>query len=402
MQALYNLKSTQLIINFGNSHVHTILYAQVQTYAAASLPSENGYLEYVIRGCGTESFKRDAVVILPDNNNYLEAVVRIMVGIYMTGNILQTVVVLLLGAHCLHNCKKGSNSTALSSFNKYGLFWGCATVSGLGNVLLTAHAILIIHLHLTSGVPKLIATGWITLAQLVSITIASLLIAIYYGRNLNFMTPSLFLLPFVILCCNRTKEAGRKIVQCLSIWSLLLFILLVSSHANYMFLALLARPPVVIFTALVYVFATFYLVHFLAIIFTFAKAKKQQQRKTNLPSVVTYLAQALTLMVIFAAAICFGSVIGFAGLMANYGTIMNSPYSMLSTLISPLALGGLSWGLRKVSMLWLRSVTSSNTAEQAEMTPLLQEQKQKSANAEVASKQVLPLKFPTLVKWLMQ
>ena len=107
-------------------------------------------------------------------------------------------------------------------------------------------------------------------------------------------------------------------------------------------------------------------------------------------------------MVIFAAAVCFGSLIGFAGLMANYGTIMNSPYSMFSTLISQLALGGLSWVLRKISLLWLRSVTCPNAAEQAEMTPLLQEQMQKSESAEVDSKQVLQLKFPTLVRWLMQ
>ena len=320
----------------------------------------------------------------------------------MTGSTLQIVVMLLLCAHFLHNCKKGSNNTVLSSFNNYGLFWGCVTVSFLGNVLLTAHGIIITHLHLTSGVPKLIAGGWITLAQLVFATIASLLIAIYYGRNLNFMIAFVFLLPFAILCCNHTKEAGKKIVQCLSIWSLLMFILHVSSRASYMFLALLARPPVVISTVLVYIFATFYLVHFLAIIFTFSKAKKQQQRKTNLPSVLTDLAQALILMVIFAAAVCFGSLIGFAGLMANYGTIMNSPYSMFSTLISQLALGGLSWVLRKISLLWLRSVTCPNAAEQAEMTPLLQEQMQKSESAEVDSKQVLQLKFPTLVRWLMQ
>ena len=131
----------------------------------------------------------------------------------MTGSTLQIVVMLLLCAHFLHNCKKGSNNTVLSSFNNYGLFWGCVTVSFLGNVLLTAHGIIITHLHLTSGVPKLIAGGWITLAQLVFATIASLLIAIYYGRNLNFMIPFVFLLPFAILCCNHTKEAGKKIVS---------------------------------------------------------------------------------------------------------------------------------------------------------------------------------------------
>ena len=331
-----------------------------------------------------------------------------MVCVYLAGNIFQIVLILLVSALFFHSCKKGktiesSDSTAQSSFNYYGLFWGYITMSVLGNGFLTAHAMIILKLHLTSGVFKLIAAGWIVLAQLVFAGTASLVVAIYYGRKMNFTIPSIFLLPLVVLCCNRAKETNKKIVQCLSIWSLLMFLMHVCCRASFMFLALLARPPVVISTSLLYIFAAFYFVHLLAILFTFAKAKKKQQRKKYVPSIVIDVAQTLALVVVFAAAICFGSVIGFAGVLANYGTIMNSPYSMLSTLITPLALAGLGWAMRKFSSQWLKTVTSPNAAEEAEMVPLLQELNQKArVNAEVGGEQVLQARKSTLMGWLMQ
>jgi len=248
------------------------------------------------------------------------------------------------------------------------------------NVLLHAHGIIVVYLHLKSGAFQLMATGWMAFAQVVLCLIASLVVAIYYGMRLNFPIPSLFLLPFIIilLCCNHAVRASKKIVQCLSIWSLLLLILQVCCRTSFIFLALLARPPVVITIALLIIFVLFSSVYFLAIIFTFANTKKKK-RKRYTCSLVIDLAQALAVMVVFAATIYFGSAIGFAGLLANYGTIVNSPYSMLSTVITPLVLGGLGWALQKIGSEWLRSVTGSNTEEQAEMKPLLQEQTQKTS-----------------------
>ena len=222
------------------------------------------------------------------------------------------------------------------------------------------------------------------MAQLVFAIIASLLVAVYHGRKLSFSIPSIFLLPFAALYCNHVKETSEKIVQCLSIWSLLLFILHVCYHASFIFLALLARPPIVISTALLIIFAAFYSVHLLAILFTFVKVKKRQQGKTYVHSIVIDLAQTVVVMVVFAAAICFGSVIGYAGMSANYGN---------HTI-------GLGWALQNVGTEWLRSVTSPDEAEQAEMVPLLQETKQKvSVNPKAGGD---PLKMSTLMGCLMQ
>ena len=97
-----------------------------------------------------------------------------------------------------------------------------------------------------------------------------------------------------------------------------------------------------------------------------------QQKKANIPSLVTSLVQGLAFTAIFAAAICYGATIGFAGTLATYGTIMNNPYSMLSTLATPLALAAFGWALRKVSFQWLKTVTNPEATEEAEKTPLVQ------------------------------
>ena len=380
-------------------------HSQVQMYAAANLSSERGYLGYVIRGCGTSPFKRETFATLPDNDSHLETIVQTMVCFYIVGTTLLIILILLGSGLFLHKCKKESimdngDSTAECSHDNYGLLWGLVTMSLLGNVLLTAHGIYIVYLHLTSGVFKLIAAGWMMLGQMVFEIIASLTVGIYYGRKLNFMVPSIFLLPVTFICCCHAKETSKKIVQCLSIWSLLMFILHVCYRASFLFLALLARPPVVISTALLIIFAAFYFVHLLAILFTFTKVRKRQQRKRYVYSLLIDLVQTVAVMVVFATAICFGSVIGFVGMLANYGTIMNNPYSMLSTLITPLALAGFGWALRKVGAEWLRSVTSPNTAEQDEIVPLLQEPKQRvSVNPKAGGDQ---MRKSTLMSCLMQ
>ena len=327
-----------------------------------------------------------------------------MVCVYLVGNIFQIVLILLVSMLFIHKCnKKGSaiesGDNIAQAFDNYGLFWGLVTMSALGNICMTAHGICIVYLHLKSGVFQLMATGWMVLAQLVFGIIASLMFAVYHGRKLNFSIPSVFLLPFICFSCSHTTDTSKKIVQCLSIWSLLLFILHVCCRASFIFLALLARPAIVISTTLLYIFAAFYSVHLLAILFTFTKVRKRQQRKTYIHSIVTNLAQTVAVMVVFAAAICFGSVIGFAGVLANYGTIMNNPYSMLSTLIMPLTLAGMGWALRKVGAEWLRS-QSPNAAEQAEMVPLLQETKQRECvYVKVGGEQVLQMEKSTM-EWL--
>ena len=76
-------------------------------------------------------------------------------------------------------------------------------------------------------------------------------------------------LPFTFRCLILQSCERDKWEDCLSIWSLLLFILHVCYCASFIFLALLARPPIVISTALLCIFTAFYSVHLLAILFTF-------------------------------------------------------------------------------------------------------------------------------------
>ena len=353
---------------------------QVQTYAAAHLSIEHGYLGYVLRGCGSDPFKTRITITLPDNNDQREKASQVMVYFFVSGSIFQIILILLASALYLHNCKKrhtqvrNNITTTQTSFHSYGIFWGCVTASVLGSVALTAHTIIIVYLLLTSGVHSHTASGWMVVTQLVLAISASLLVAIYYGKQLDIAVPTIFLLPFVIFCCNHAKETSKKIVRCLSLWSLILFVIHVFCRSGFIFLALLARPSTVITTVLLCIFFAFCLVHLLAILFIFARTKGVMQHK-NIPSLVISLVQGLAFTAIFAAAICYGATIGFAGTLATYGTIMNNPYSMLSTLATPLALAAFGWALRKVSFQWLKTVTNPEATEEAEKIPLMQKLK---------------------------
>ena len=72
-------------------------------------------------------------------------------------------------------------------------------------------------------------------------------------------------------------------------------------------------------------------------------------------------------------AACFASLIGFAGVLANYRTVLNSPYSTVSALVAPAFLLALGWALRQIGFQWLKSVTSPDEEAPLLEVPLLQE-----------------------------
>ena len=200
-------------------HVHM----QIQLYAADQLSSERGYLGYVLRGCHTDPQKTVYTVTLHNDKKWLNISAIVMLSVYAVGNFFLIILVLLVSVQFLR--KQGStlasshnDSTAKSSFNNYGIFWGCVTVSFLGNVLTTVLTLMTEIVHLSSSALAHINTGWIVLGLLVLIMSTTLIVAIYHGRKLSFAIPSIFLLPFAILCCcNGAHEISKKIVRCLSI-----------------------------------------------------------------------------------------------------------------------------------------------------------------------------------------
>ena len=107
---------------------------------------------------------------------------------------------------------------------------------------------------------------------------------------------------------------------------------------DFVFLALLSRSVIVISATLVYIFTLFYNVHFLATIFTFAKGKKKQHRKTKFSAIIIELVQILVFVIVCATATCFGLIIGYIGVLASYGTAVNTPHHVLSILLVPSAL----------------------------------------------------------------
>ena len=345
-------------------------------YAARQISGERGHLGYVLRGCSNGPKKISLVTAtLPNNTKELEKVSRAMVYVYFGSNMFIIILVLLISVLFLH--KKGhtiSSSKSQSSFENYGLFWGCVSASGVGNVLMTAHAVIIAEIHLESGESAFIVSGMMVIMQLFFAIFASLIVAIYYGRKFSFEIPSIFVLPLSILSCNYANETVKKIVQCVSIWNLLMFLLHASSRACFIFLALLSRPVIVISATLVYIFTLFYYVHLLAIIFAFAKAKKKQHWKTKCSSIIIEMVQILVFVIICATATCFGSIIGYIGVLASYTAVISSPHHVLSVLLVPSALAAFGWTLRKIGSQWMETFVSPNAAKD-EPKPLLQVEK---------------------------
>ena len=235
------------IINF--LFICTHVHMQIQLYAADQISSERGYLGYVLRGCHTGPQETVYTVTLHNDKKWLDISARVMLSVYAVGNFFLIILVLLVSVQFLN--KQGStlasshnDSTAKSSFSNYGIFWGCVTVSFLGNALMIVLTLMTEIVNLSSGALAHINTGWIVLGLLVLITSTTLIVAIYHGSKLSFAIPSIFLLPFAILCCcNGAHEISKKIVRCLSIWSLLLFLLHICCRISFVFLALLGRPP---------------------------------------------------------------------------------------------------------------------------------------------------------------
>ncbi|MDA8002609.1 MAG: hypothetical protein MPL62_15120, partial [Alphaproteobacteria bacterium] len=148
--------------------------------------------------------------------------------------------------------------------------------------------------------------------------------------------------------------------QCFSLWSLILFILHVSGRVGFIFLALLALPPTVLFTLLIYLIAVICTMQFLAILLTFCKMEKRQWLRHQFLSHVLNLLQAVAFTLLFFAVLCFGLLISAIGALANYGTLRISLYSVFSIIVTPPVAAAIVWTLRRTGALWLRSIERGN------------------------------------------
>ena len=338
---------------------------QVQIYAAARLNERNIDDGYVLKGCGDDALTTLLPTTQKNNGQFLQQLSEALISIFLAGNlflIAGVVLVTVLWLH-LYGDSIATRVEGQLSFDNYGLFWGCVVLSVVANGLLTAHTSLIVKLYLNSGQYDLIVVGWVVLAQLLIILIVSLIVAIYFGRKLDLSIPTIFLWPLVILTCNRKEDSCQRFVQCFSLWSLLLFFLHVCGRVGMVVLALLALPPTVLFTMLIYISAAVCTVQFLAIIFTFFKMEKRQWVKHRITSIALDLGQAATFTCVFFTVLCFVPLISAIGALANYGTFRSSLYSIFAIFVTPVALTIGVWILRKSGALWLYTNVSPGRQE---------------------------------------
>ena len=285
-----------------------------------------------------------------------------MIRIYVVGNFFLIAVVILLiyfflkqHGNSIANVEDNDTHTR-PSLDRYGLFWGCFVQSLLANGLLTGHAIKIFQLYVTSGMPNLIILGWLILALLVIAVLASLVVAICFGCQLPITIPSCFMWPVQIVsvlyyCDQETMiEGGEKVVRCLALWSLILFLLHIFGRIGIIFLALLALPATVLCTLLIYLVAIVCTVQSLAIIFALCKIEKRGQSS----SCAINLCQTMVFTLLFATILCSALPITAIGALANYGKVWSSLYAIFSIFVAYMAPAALVWALRRIGTQWIQ------------------------------------------------
>ena len=277
-----------------------------------------------------------------------------LITVYIVGVYFQTAMVMLVSALSLHfKGNKIAQHTSQTSYDHYGLFWGYVATSIAGNIILLTHTSKLARQSFLSGVLEIQLSACAQVVLLAVGLVVSLLIALHFGRKLQFSIPSIFLWCLVIPCCNQ-KRLMKKTVQVLSLWSVIYFQAVVMGYADFIFFALLATPHAVISALLLLLFAAFCSIHFFAILFKSTKLKRSQQLKYTVLSILINVAQTLVFTIAFAAAFCFGVVICVAGGLVSYRVQNNSIYPTLSTLVTPLALAAFGWSLRQIGSQWLK------------------------------------------------
>lgn len=338
------------------------IYLQAHNYAVAGreLPTtkRNTHLGYVLRGCGE---KLEHTTLLPVNiknrNQWTPTEFKVFFGIYLAGIVFQLILFLFFCKHILHSKLEAiANTTRAPSYKSYGLFWGCATVSFVGNICIAANSIAIIHSCIAAGVKndgKLLVAAGSAQAVFQGITLIVLFImAVFYGRRVNILTPATYQWIVHILICCRHKVMARKAMQVLALWNLSIFLAYTLGHADFVLLAFFAQPARVISASVCYVFAIFCCVHLLAAIFMLSKPQNLSGHRSPLSAFLSTLVQAVMFTVLFAAALCFGLVICAAGVVA-YESHQGSPFPILSIVTTPILVVFIGWVLRKVAARWL-------------------------------------------------
>ena len=348
-------------------------YLQAHNYAVAGreLPTtkRDTHLGYVLRGCGE---KLEHTTLLPVNiknrNQWTPTEFKVFFGIYLAGIVFQLILFLFFCKLILHSKLEAiANATRAPSHKSYGLFWGCATVSFVGNICIAANSIAIIHTCIAAGVKnegKLLVAAGSAQAVFQGITLIVLFgMAVFYGRRVNIPTPAVYQwIMHILLCCQ--KVMARKAMQVLALWNMSIFLAYTLGHADFVLLAFFAQPARVISASVGYVFAIFCCVHLLAAIFMLSKPQNLSGHRSALSAFLSTLVQAVMFTVLFAAALCFGLVICAAGVVA-YESHQGSPFPILSIVTTPILVVFVGWVLRKVAARWLAMHQPQGNCHQA-------------------------------------
>ena len=76
---------------------------QLQTYAAQHISGEQGYLGYVLKGCGSKAMTTLLATTQPNSKHEMQQLSMAMIIFYLAGNVFQILLAVIVGALFLHS-----------------------------------------------------------------------------------------------------------------------------------------------------------------------------------------------------------------------------------------------------------------------------------------------------------
>ena len=320
---------------------------QLEDYALEQMEHKTN-LGYVKRGCGT-LMKHTQFSPVGKGKSPGFALSIIMIN----GFIFQIVFVWIVSAVLLNMIfKKYAQKTSTYSYDMYGMLWGASTTAvGYLGILIGVYvssAILYFstNMRAAGGIMK-----YIVYSALFSILVLELPVAIYIARKATVAVPCIFKYPATLLCCGRKRPAGR-LVTTIVLWVDLVVLQLIMIHAILVVFVIPAAPFAVVTNVMLIVLALSCLANIFSLLYTiFAHLCTPSNQRVHSSFMVLRAVAVLPLLLMI---MCHGVIIASMGSVTNVDAKRNSALSFISSITTPVLLGGISVFLKRFISAWLK------------------------------------------------
>ena len=324
---------------------------QLQDYALGELKSKTHSGIVVIKRTAN-----DATYILPSRisaSKFHHITVRIGVH-FLIGGILEVILLWLIAIGVIKwQLKHCIDQSYSYSYQYYGLMWGVTVIGFITATLLFYGHISVVKQLLLSddGDKRLIIPYIFGIAMGI---LPGLPIAIYFSyKTAPPAIPYILMIPVAVLfCCCNTKHV-KSLLFGTALWINMVAFQSVLITLSLTLFAVLAKPFAVITNTLVLILLTLSLTNITALAFTISAYIFTPKHKRPQGGGRTMF-NAVALILLMAIICCFCAAFGSNGYVINVDTKQGTFVSLTASVVIPLLLGTVTFGLQKLITILLR------------------------------------------------